>query len=260
MITLKILSIGNSFSQDAQKWLHQAAESVGKDIHACNLFIGGCSLSTHWEHYLDEQQVYDFEINGVFERKISLTEALNLYDWDIITLQQVSDLSGDYSSFEPYITYLYQAVKITNPKAKILLHETWAYEIDSTHSGFLKYNKDQTVMYNNICLAYKTASQKFGINVIPVGDVIQYLRENVEYFNYRNGGTSLNRDGFHLSLIYGRYAAAVTWLTFICGIDAEMISFVPVVEGFETDADLLKIINKSVKNVVKQNCIICDGI
>ena len=42
---LKVLSIGNSFSQDAQKWLHQLAAENGVELQAVNLYIGGCTLN-----------------------------------------------------------------------------------------------------------------------------------------------------------------------------------------------------------------------
>ena len=247
---MKILSIGNSFSRDAHKWLHQVAESAGEDIYAVNLFIGGCSLSTHWEHFLDRAEAYDLEINGVFQRKAALTDTLYSDNWDVITLQQVSNFSGDYSTFEPYLTDLYENVKKSNPNARIYLHKTWAYEIDSEHDGFLKYGRNQSEMYKKICEAYETAAKKLSLGIIPTGDVIQYLRDNTEYFDYKNGGESLNRDGFHLSYLYGRYAAAVTWFSYLCGADAENVTFVPESEGITADPNILKIINKSVNKTV----------
>ncbi|MDD6308286.1 MAG: DUF4886 domain-containing protein [Clostridia bacterium] len=46
-LMINILSIGNSFSQDAQKYLHQIAQADGFNLDAYNLFIGGCPLSRH---------------------------------------------------------------------------------------------------------------------------------------------------------------------------------------------------------------------
>ena len=54
-------------------------------------------------------------------------------------------------------------------------------------------------------------------SVIPSGKIIQILRDEVPEFNYKNGGMSLCRDGFHLSLDYGRFAAAAIWLHTITG-------------------------------------------
>lgn len=245
---MKILSIGNSFSQDAHKWLHQVAESAGEGILAVNLYIGGCSLQTHFEHLLDKEPAYDLEINGKFSKKISLTDALNSDNWDIITMQQVSHLSGKYQTFEPYLTDLYKIVKATNPNAKVYLHKTWAYE--TGYNGLLDYGGIQNDMYNKICEAYNVASEKLSCGVIPVGDVIQNLRKNVEYFDYANGGESLTRDGYHLSLIYGRYAAAVTWFAYLCKADPEKVKFIPSTEELKADENILKIINKTVKEVI----------
>ena len=47
---MKILSIGNSFSQDAHKWLHKLAKQNGCDLSTCNLYIGGCPLDRHFRN------------------------------------------------------------------------------------------------------------------------------------------------------------------------------------------------------------------
>ncbi len=43
---MKVLLIGNSFSRDAHKWLHQLAKRNGIEIETLNLYISGCSLQT----------------------------------------------------------------------------------------------------------------------------------------------------------------------------------------------------------------------
>ena len=50
MKTIHVLSIGNSFSQDAHRYLHDFARSEGVDIETVNLFIGGCSLERHYRN------------------------------------------------------------------------------------------------------------------------------------------------------------------------------------------------------------------
>ena len=61
---MKILSIGNSFSQDAQRYLHRLAKQDGTELKTVNLFIGGCSLQKHYLNMLDDNADYDFEFNG----------------------------------------------------------------------------------------------------------------------------------------------------------------------------------------------------
>lgn len=215
---MKILSIGNSFSQDAHKWLHKLAKSNGVDFEIANLYIGGCSLETHWKNAKENNAHYDLEFNGGdSERKISIAEALELKKWDIITVQQVSSLSGVYETYEPYLSSLVSVVREAQPDAKLYFHQTWAYEIDSHHSGFANYNNNQTEMYHRIKDASEKAAKSIGAELIPTGTVIQALRETVPEFDYKNGGLSLCRDGFHLSWDYGRFAAAATWFHTITG-------------------------------------------
>lgn len=248
---MKLLSIGNSFSQDAHKWLYQVTKSTGKEILAANLYIGGCSLETHWEKFLDRSPAYDLEINGEFLQKISLLDALSRENWDVVTFQQVSHLSGDYSTYQPFLTDLHEGVKKHCQNAVFYIHKTWAYEIDSSHSGFSNYNNNQQQMYHDLTYAYKQAAESIGADLIPVGDVIQRLRETVAEFDYGNAGISLNRDGFHLSMDYGRYSAAVTWYGVLFGEDVRKVTFIPEYNGIMADKKLLEKINNTVYSVLE---------
>ena len=50
MGTVRILAIGNSFSEDAAYYVHPMAAAAGIDVKIVNLYIGGCSLETHWRN------------------------------------------------------------------------------------------------------------------------------------------------------------------------------------------------------------------
>ncbi len=242
---MKLLSIGNSFSQDAQEWLHQIAVANGVDLETTNLMIGGCSLETHWNHVLDKEVAYYLEQNGKnMERMVTIDEGLALDTWDVITVQQVSHHSGQPQTYFPYLTDLVDYVREKCPGAKIYFHQTWAYEIDSDHGGFLNYNCNQQEMYRRIGDCAEMAQKLIGATILPSGPVVQYLRENAPEFDYKNGGLSLNRDGFHLSWDYGRYAAAATWYKVLTGN-------VPAVNAFpEWDAHLVEVIHAAISAVV----------
>ena len=213
---MKILSIGNSFSEDAQRWLHSLGEQNGVCIDCANLYIGGCSLEAHHINNRENNAFYDLEINGVFEgEKTSIASALEREEWDVITLQQVSGFSGIANSYDPYLNGLVEFIKEKCRNAKIVIHGTWAYETDSQHPDFPKYNNNQKEMFNRIISATAQKAKEINAEIIPVGKVIQHLRENVKDFDYENGGLSLCRDGFHLSFDYGRFAAAATWVRFL---------------------------------------------
>lgn len=242
---MKLLSIGNSFSQDAQEWLHQIAVANGVELETTNLMIGGCSLETHWNHMTDGETAYYLEQNGKnCERMVTLPEGLALDEWDVVTVQQVSHHSGQPQTYIPYLTELVAFVREKCPKAKIYFHQTWAYEIDSDHGGFLNYNRDQQEMYRRIGDCTAMACRLIGADVLPSGPVVQYLRENAPEFDYKNGGLSLNRDGFHLSWDYGRYAAAATWYKVLIGKT-------PAVNAFsDWDAHLIDVIHAGINTVI----------
>ena len=89
-------------------------------------------------------------------------------------------------------------------------------------------------MYECIVQTTEKAARSIDADLIPSGQVIQYLRENVKEFDYANGGLSLDRDGHHLSLDYGRYAAGATWFATLFGeklFIKELQDFDPVLIG-----------------------------
>ena len=230
---MNILSIGNSFSQDAQKWLHKLAAGNGVEMDTVNLYIGGCSLEQHRKNAVEHTEDYALEQNGESTgRSVSLSGALSLQQWDIVTLQQASHFSGMPQTYLPYLPELAALVREKQPQARLFFHQTWAYETDSDHEGFAAYHNDQGEMYRRLKDASEMAVKLIGAELIPTGTVIQTLRASLPEFRYREGGRSLCRDGFHLSLDYGRFAAAATWFcTFTCR--AVLRCVFPSEEAFE---------------------------
>ena len=211
--SMDILSIGNSFSQDAQRYLHQIAESDGVTIQAFNLNIGGCSLSTHYRNMLSEERKYTLEMNGVDTGfKVSLKEALLNRDWDVVTLQQVSKAAPYYDTYHPYLEKLVETVRLFVPKAKVVLHQTWAYEQHSKMlNELLKYN-DYKDMFHDVVASYKKAANDICADyIIPSGEVFDALLEN--------GIEKIHRDTFHASLGLGRYSLGLAWYKFLTGND-----------------------------------------
>ena len=74
---MKILSLGNSFGKDAQRYLHRIAEKNGHELKCVNLYIGGCPLRLHYLNMLGDVKNYSFEFNGETTGiYVSLLEAL----------------------------------------------------------------------------------------------------------------------------------------------------------------------------------------
>jgi hypothetical protein len=151
-----------------------------------------------------------------------MEQALTAADWDYITIQQVSTLSGAPETFEPYLSELLTKFKEYCPKAKVLFHMTWGYKEGLEKEGYERYDYSQLKMFNAIKETYAQYSEKYGfIPIIPSGEAIQILRGKIsdELFATEQE-LSFTRDGFHLSE-KGRVAAALTWYEIFTGISAE---------------------------------------
>ena len=210
--TVRILAIGNSFSQDAvEQYLHELAEAEGISTIIGNMFIGGCFLERHVKNARDNAPAYAYRKIGTDGKKrekgkMSLEAVLADEAWDYVSLQQASPFSGMYETYEASLPELIEYVKARLPKkTKLMLHQTWAYASTSKHSGFKNYNCNQLTMYQAIADAVKKAAKANKIKiVIPSGTAIQNARTSFI-------GDHLNRDGYHLDVKIGRYTAACTW-------------------------------------------------
>ncbi len=240
---IRVLSLGNSYSRDAHAYLAKMAQDKGFRMEFVNLYIAGCNLQKHWELACHNLSDYLLEENGVSTgRYVSFREMLELHPWEVITFQQSSVYSGKPQSYFPYLDRLAEMARDTRPYAQLYFHQTWAYEIGSTHHGFSCYNCDQDEMHRRICDCSEMASMLLDAPVIPVGDIIQRIRTNVPEFDYQNSGLSLCRDGFHLSLDYGRFAASATWFRTLTGV-------LPCIDGYENmDKELLENINAVIED------------
>lgn len=216
---MNVLSIGNSFSQDAQRYLHEIAKADNVNVTSFNLYIGGCSLSHHFKNMHNEQRCYTLEMNGKSTGfKVSLKEALLNRDWDVITIQQASPQSHIYSSYQPYLDSVIEYVKRLVPKARIAIHQTWAYEQGSERLTNMLGYSDYKDMLKDVVTAYKTAADQVKADyIIPSGEVFDAMLEN--------GIDKIHRDTFHASLGLGRYALGLIWYKTLTGNDVLGNSF-----------------------------------
>lgn len=195
---MKVLSIGNSFSQDAHTYLPFLAKGEGEELLLGNLFLAGASLEDHYRNFIDENEVYTYEVflpnqtDKMAPDGIALHEAVEDDDWDIITLQQASPLSGVKESYEPYLSELMGYLQLVQPKAEIILHQTWAYEQGCDKKEFAEYyDGNQQKMYEKLTECYVEMATKNEIKrIIPTGFAWQIARGTFV-------GDRLTRDGFH---------------------------------------------------------------
>ena len=242
---LKVLMIGNSYADDTINYAYEIAKSVGipaENILVADIYIGGCSLATHWENAQSNAAAYRFglEKEGWFDgesyKNWTMEQAIKYADWDFITFQQNSGNSGgaaSYACLQNLMDYVYGIATDeennpnANPNVKFVWHQTWAYQQGTTASAFATYGYDQMTMYNAImdCLNTQVMGKNF-VAVIPNGTAIQ------------NGRTSILGDNFsrdqhnHLSYGAGRYIASMNLVSVLTGRDMSTLTWKPTDSGF----------------------------
>lgn len=215
--TLRILAIGNSFSDDGTEYLPALLENLGvKNVEVARLYVGGCTLESHMKFYDNNDAAYKFYQSKAGENKwvesaekVTMQYALALGEWDIITMQQASGFSGQYDSYTPHLGRLIEVVKKAQPQAELVWHMTWSYSSDSNHKHFHYYDNSQQKMNSAIDNCLYTLLDEFDEieRIIPSGTVVKSLRRSA----INNYPKDLTRDGFHMGHGAGRYALACTW-------------------------------------------------
>ncbi len=216
---IKILAIGNSFSEDAiETNLYNLAKASGKTVIIGNMYIGGASLATHKANADRNIPIYEYrKINVAGEKKVFLKTSIDLAvqdeQWDYISFQQASPNSGQLETVQASLPAVYNYVKskATNPDVKYIYHQTWAYATTSNYSAFANYNNNQITMYDAIVNVFQKIEPIIPSHIlIPAGTAIQNARTSAL-------GEGFNRaDGYHLNNL-GKYIAASTWFEKIFG-------------------------------------------
>ena len=209
---MKVLSIGNSFSMDAQRYLHQLARREGVDLFCMNLYIGGCSQRTHYLNMLDDTDSYALQVNGTLTNlKTTIREALRSEIWDVVTFQQASHQSARFETYTPYIQELSAYVRKYCPEAKQVIHQTWAYEDGSPKLEAQNFATSAD-MFAAVEKAYAQAAELISADgIIPAGKAMLIASQT--------GIEKVHRDTFHASLGAGRYLLALVWFKYLTGRD-----------------------------------------
>ena len=215
---MKILVIGNSFSLDATHYLSAIAaanaEKTGYGVTVGVLYRGSSYVKKHWEVIESKDTTYfAYYENGTQKKgQIGVDEALSMYDWDIVVLQQWTDYSdkmehyddGHTYAFQPYLNKIAAYVAEACPTAEIMLHETWAYE-----KGFTSCStaENQLTMANNSIAMNARVASDIGaylyenglkatsepIRVLHSGYAMQYLRDYTDANGNKIFDTTFNK-------------------------------------------------------------------
>ncbi|MCK3685626.1 DUF4886 domain-containing protein [Maribellus sp. YY47] len=231
--TLKVLTIGNSFADNACHFLSEITQSV----EGCNILIqkanlGGCSLDRHAGLIeKSEQDPSTKPYNGK-----SLKELLQSNNWDVVTIQQVSGNSFRKETYQPYADKIVDYVKKYAPHSRVYIHQTWPYAPDCKRLE--EYDISFKEMYKKLNKNYKTLAKRYDATRLESGDAF-YLAHK------KNGDVDLwsPSDRYHASP-NGCYLAGCVWFSQLFGVSPEKITFVPKDMPAETAQFLRKIASK----------------
>lgn len=235
---LKILCIGNSFSQDTSAYAAEIALSLGiPKVKVVNLCVGGCSINRHCLHAEQDMPVYGYELNegkGWSQTpNFKISDTVKSDDWDWISIQHGTGDGSRYTELKSYekLPWLIDYIKrIAQPETKIAFNMTWVGEPHFQHEEIVHYGGDQLLIYHKIAdLLREHIVTLPGIDVVsPTGTAVQNARTS-------NIGV-LTRDGYHLSLDKGRYIAGMTFIKALTGLELSNISWVNgEMDGYERE-------------------------
>ncbi|MCA9138417.1 MAG: DUF4886 domain-containing protein [Planctomycetales bacterium] len=257
---VRVLTIGNSFAQNACKYLEQIAADGGVEMVIGTANLGGCTLERHAtlakESAIDPNNKPYTRTVASERSKLSLQEYLVAEKWDFVTVQQMSALSFKPETYHPHIDELVALIRELAPQAEILIHETWAYRQDS---DLLKqWGMTQSEMHTGIVNAYADVAKQFGLRIIPVGSAFNRYRtseghkvivpdpdynfESPEYprrpnqkhslvagwyWDDKGGSEPKLRIDYKHANVSGCYLAGLVWYETITGNDAREIKYAP---------------------------------
>jgi hypothetical protein len=267
--TVKLLTIGNSFSANATHYLGDLANAGGHTLVHQPLVIGGASFQVHAEK-AQKHEADPKDKAGLYTSGRGLKENLELQKWDYVTIQQASIKSHDFATYQPYAGWLRDYITKHAPQAKLLVHETWEYRKDDPRFSKPGDLKSQEEMYTGLRSAYDKIAAEFGTRIIPTGDAFHLadihptwayqtdttfnpkaakqpelpnqthsLHVGWRWAKPKNGGKiALSMDGHHAS-IAGEYLGACVWYEVLFGETAVGNTFMP--KGLDpTDARFLQ--------------------
>ena len=273
--SLRILIIGNSFSQNPSTYIQQLAKESGHELTVGHAEIGGCPLQKHWD--LAEVSRKDpSDPKGRPYNGKSLRMLLSEGKWDVVTLQQYSLLSGDVSTYMPYARNLYNLIKEFQPQAEVVLQQTWAYRSDSKQFGMIasnKYAADEKEMYEKSRAAYHAIADSLHVRIIPTGDAFWCMDSDKKWgykkdekFDFTNhvyptlpdqinslhAGYMWDKDkklvfDSHHANQAGKYLGSMVWHVFLFGEPAKNVRFVPKDVSVQFAERLKKCVDQVVK-------------
>jgi hypothetical protein len=248
--TVRLLTVGNSFSANATRHLDALVKAAGHTLIHQPIVVGGASLELHATKALAHEQDPQ-STNGLYSNKQSLKQMLSAQPWDFVTIQQASFKSHDLATYRPFAKQLHDTIQQHAPKAALLVHQTWAYRVDDPRFAVAAPKvgepAKQADMYRLLTSAYTTIAAELGAHRLPVGDAFYFADTDAKWgyqpdakYDFKNkdqtalpdqkyslhvgwrmakgkdGKSALGMDGHHANMA-GEYLGACVWYEVLFG-------------------------------------------
>lgn len=211
--TVRLLTIGNSFSRNATNHLDDLAKAGGHTLIHTPIVVGGASLELHSERALAHAKDARNKA-GLYSNGRSLVQELKAEKWDYVTIQQASIKSHDFSTYQPHAGRLRSLIQEHAPTARLLVHQTWAYRKDDPRftkpSGKPGEPKTQAEMYAGLTHAYTMLAKELGAGLLPVGDAF-YLADTDPQWAYQTDTAFNSKTARHPALPDQKHSLHVGW-------------------------------------------------
>ena len=278
--TLRVLDIGNSFTQDATALLPGLVQGSGSDVSRMCLYTlvrGGSSWRT-WANCWkgeDNASIAYGKIFGGLDQKVEgegsaqsgkasqelMQRVLTEVQWDLIVIHQVSTWSGEFHRWNEDnsaggLDELLEIIRTYQPEAKLAF-----LLVHSSNSYCEQHGLTTQQRWEQIVDSAQKMQEQYGVElVIPYGTAVENLRLT-EY----NDEYGLCRDNHHLGMGLARYAAAAAYYQALVaprsGIDIEGNAYryacTPGDGGSSTKSKPVDVTDKNVElawKVAKEAC------
>ena len=225
----KVLTIGNSFAQNASTYATEIAYANGEELTFGYLMFPSCTIDMHYEAAVTDRHIFRFKVTTPdnmqgtllkdypadqnFDQDLpdtaaSIKEALEYTDWDIIVFQQESASARDIGTFGN-LGNLIEYVRGICPDADLMFHEVWRWG---------EWGEDQ---FDLIKSNSETVAAQYGLEIIPSGLAFEYARDAL------GSDTIVNEnDGHHQHAnTYGMYIAGCAYVGAIFDIEVSPNTF-----------------------------------
>ena len=242
---LKILTIGNSHSVDANQMLYEVfrSEMPKQELVIAHLYKSGCRMEEHASFYKNNERAYHYYENRDGNWRISyqhtLDDGLKRDYWDVVVMQEMNTMAGvevKYTTND--LETIIQAVKDVQPvEPTFYWHFLWANPVDyewafapgmpipgDTDAAIVNwkniyhnyYGTNAITMYQkmaNCTKKYIQTNENFK-GIIPSGTAMQYMNDLLGYKD-----SDLYHDYTHLN-DFTRVMVAYVWYATFMGIDS----------------------------------------